>query len=224
MTRQRRQTRGSADLRKTIEGLYRLSQSEDWSLREEAGFCLRDLIEEHFEAGMALTESWPTDSSCFVRRAACLACMQRKRTTNSQRISEILRRLELVMTDDALYVRKCCGPFVVGYLGYTYPASTLPWLLHMANDQDLNVRANVAKAFSQALGKHHPREGLQVLDRLADDTRQRVRAAVGASFRNIIKYMSASDQVTCVNRNVRLAALAGTQFDLSAQQSLRRSL
>jgi hypothetical protein len=91
------------------------------------------------------------------------------------------------MHDDDAYVRKCCGPFVVGYLGYTYPTVTLPWLERMANALDLNVRANVAKAFSQALGRRRSREGLEILNRLAEDDRNRVASATGASVRNIAR-------------------------------------
>jgi hypothetical protein len=91
------------------------------------------------------------------------------------------------MRDESLYVRKCCGPFVVGYLGYTYPDTTIPWLRAQARLANLNVRANVAKAFSQALGGNYPEEALKILASLAEDDRPRVQAAVAASIRNIVR-------------------------------------
>lgn len=175
------------ELAASVRRLYELAQSDDWSEREEAGFSLRNLIEQHFEEGMALSAAWPADPSNYVRRAACLACMQRKAYTDEGRVAAVLERLTSLMADDDLYVRKCCGPFVVGYLGYTYPRVTLPWLESMAHSENLNVRANVAKAFSQALGRQQPDAGLSILSLLSDDTRHRVRSAVKSSLRNIVR-------------------------------------
>ncbi len=176
-----------AELAATVRRLYKLAQSDDWSEREEAGFTLRNLIEQHFEQGMALSQDWPSDPSNYVRRAACLACMQRKAHTDESRVATVLDRLTSLMADDDLYVRRCCGPFVVGYLGYTYPRVTLPWLEAMAASDDLNVRANVAKAFSQSLGRQQPDAGLSMLSLLSDDRRHRVRSAVKSSLRNILR-------------------------------------
>jgi 3-methyladenine DNA glycosylase AlkC len=174
-------------LRREIQRLKKLANSSDWVTREGAAFALRDLLEESFDDGMKLTEQWAADPSERIRRAACLGCMQRKKVTTPIRVRRVLKRLEQLMTDESLYVRKCCGPFVVGYLGYTYPDISLPWLRRQAQRRDLNVRANVAKAFSQALGKAHPREGLEILNVIADDNRLRVRSAVLSSLRNIIR-------------------------------------
>lgn len=185
MARQRKGMLESLDA--FILRLYVMSKSEDWTVREEAGFALRNQIEMDFDVSMALTNHWVHDESPYVRRAACLACMQRKAFTDSRRVSAVLERLIPLMADDDIYVRKCCGPFVVGYLGYTYPDITLPWLERMAMAEDINVRANVAKAFSQALGRHSPRFGLKLLNQLALDHRHRVRSAIGASMRNITK-------------------------------------
>jgi 3-methyladenine DNA glycosylase AlkC len=164
-----------------------MADSKNWTTREEAGFELRNLIEQDFNTYLELTVSWPKDESPRIRRAACLACMQRKATTTSTRLRRILKRLEPLMMDDDIYVRKCCGPFVVGYLGYTYPNITIPWLVRQARRKDLNVRANVAKAFSQALGGQRPLDAMKVLKLLADDERPRVRSAVAAALRNVVR-------------------------------------
>ncbi len=176
----------------TIETFQSRALSDNWHEREEAGFALRDLMEKYFDEVMTLTEGWVTHPSERVRRAACLACMQRKAYTTPVRLRKILRRLEKLMADDTMYVRKCCGPFVVGYLGYTYPTYTIPWLRKQAKRHDVNVRTNVAKAFSQALGRRHPAEGLSILQILANDERHRVRSAVLAALRNIVKWKSTS--------------------------------
>ena len=174
-------------LRREIERLKRLADSHDWTARERAGFALRDLLELNFDEGMKLTEQWVFDDSERIRRAACLACMQRKRFTSPARVRRVLKRVERLMKDESLYVRKCCGPFVIGYLGYTYPEISLPWLYRQAEKRHANIRTNVAKAFSQALGGRHPIDGVKILGLMARDDHARVRSAVSASLRNIQK-------------------------------------
>jgi hypothetical protein len=180
------------NIRDAVCSLRAQADSVNWSERETAGFMLRDMMEVHFDQVFQLTKAWVHDPSERVRRAVCLACMQRKRFTTSVRLRLILERLESLMADDSLYVRKCCGPFVVGYLGYTYPTTTLPWLEGQVRSPNLNTRANVAKAFSQALGGKHPVLAFEILHQLCDDPERRVRSAVGASVRNILRRKAAS--------------------------------
>ena len=148
---------------------------------------MRDLMEDHFAAAMKLTRRWPKDRSARIRRAACQSLMQRKAKTPVQRLPPVLKRLEILMKDDDIYVRKCCGPYVVAYLAYTYPLIVMPWLKIQARSTDLNVRANVAKAFSQSLGTRRPEDGVAILKLLAKDPRRRVRQAALSSARNISK-------------------------------------
>ena len=179
--------RRQMNLRRRVSELRKLANSDDWWDREIAGFALRDLMEDYFVEGMKLTSRWPNDRSARIRRAACQSLMQRKAKTTDERLPPILRRLELLMKDDDIYVRKCCGPYVVAYLAYTYPRIVMPWLKQQARSTDLNVRANVAKAFSQSLGTRRPEDGVAILKLLAKDPRRRVRQAVLSSARNISK-------------------------------------
>ena len=175
------------NLRRRIAELRKLADLDDWWDREIAGFALRDLIEDHFVEGMKLTIRWPKHRSARIRRAACQSLMQRKAKTTDDRLRPILKRLEVLMNDDDIYVRKCCGPYVVAYLAYTYPRIVIPWLKQQARSTDLNVRTNVAKAFSQSLGARRPQDGVAILNVLATDRRRRVRQAVLSSARNIFK-------------------------------------
>jgi 3-methyladenine DNA glycosylase AlkC len=175
------------NLRRRLSELRELAKSDDWWDREIAGFALRDLMEDHFAAAMALTRRWPKHRSARIRRAACQSLMQRKANTPDERLPPILKRLEISMQDDDIYVRKCCGPYVVAYLAYTYPRIVMPWLKNQARSSDLNVRANVAKAFSQSLGTRRPQDGVTILKMLDADRRLRVRQAVPAAARNITK-------------------------------------
>ena len=175
------------NLRGRISELRELADSDDWWDREIAGFALRNLIEDHFAGGMKLTSHWPKHRSARIRRAACQSLMQRKAKTTDDRLRPILKRLEVLMKDDDIYVRKCCGPYVVAYLAYTYPRIVIPWLKDQARCANLNVRTNVAKAFSQSLGARRPHDGIEILKLLATDRRHRVRQAVRSSAKNVFK-------------------------------------
>jgi 3-methyladenine DNA glycosylase AlkC len=179
--------RHDLNLRRRVSELRKLADSDDWWDRELAGFALRNLIEDHFVEGMKLTRHWPNDRSARIRRAACQSLMQRKAKTTQDRLRPMLMRLEILMEDDDIYVRRCCGPYVVAYLAYTYPQIVVPWLKDQARSTNLNVRTNVAKAFSQSLGARRPRDGVAILKVLATDHRWRVRKAVQSSARNIFK-------------------------------------
>ena len=65
-------------LRRQVARLYKAANSDDWWDRELAGFALRDLTEDNFANVMKLTKEWASDPSPRIRRAACLACLQRK--------------------------------------------------------------------------------------------------------------------------------------------------
>jgi 3-methyladenine DNA glycosylase AlkC len=176
-----------AAITKELVRLAKLAGSDDWSTREEGGFGVRDLMEQQFDQVFALTKAWVSSKSERLRRGACLACMQRKKFTDELRVRKLLTRLRHLMQDESLYVRKCCGPFVVGYLGYTYPRMALPWLRRQARSRHPNVRTNVAKAFSQALGRQQPEAALEILIPLLGDPKSRVRQAVMQSLRNVRK-------------------------------------
>lgn len=176
-----------ATLSAKLRQLRELASSDNWHEREDAGFQLRNLLEQHFEEMIDCLPEWVADSNDRIRRAACIACMQRKARTSTDRVKRVLKLLDRLMEDESLYVRKACGPFVVGYLGYTYPLEVLPWLSKQARHQNLERRINVAKSFSQALGRRFPAEGVSILERLSNDPRARVRSAVSSSVRNIAK-------------------------------------
>ncbi|MFZ5672118.1 MAG: HEAT repeat domain-containing protein [Pseudomonadota bacterium] len=96
------------------------------------------------------------------------------------------------MADRSVYVRKCCGPFVVGILGWTYPEILLPWLRRMAEHDDEHVRWNVASAFTQTLGRRFPDDAVTILHQLAADERKLARGAVRAALRTVGKTQGAA--------------------------------
>lgn len=173
---------------KMLRDLKKSADSDNWHEREDAGYQLRDFLEKDPARIIALTKDWVSDASENVRRAACLGCLIRKgRKLEAPLWPPILDRLAILMGDRSVYVRKCCGPFVVGILGWTYPETVLPWLKQMADSADEQVRWNVASAFTQTLGRRFPDEAIGILRKLAADERKLVRGAVRAALRNVVK-------------------------------------
>lgn len=159
--------------------------SDNWHNREFAGYALRNMFEENFDEIYPIIKKWTNNKNDRVRRASCLACMHRKKFGTKNRIVKILKLLEVLMKDDSKYVKKCCGPFVVGYLGYTYPQITLNWLNNQAIKTDENIRWNVAKSFSQALGRRFPHESLNILSKINYNDSKYVKSAIMSSLKNI---------------------------------------
>jgi HEAT repeat protein len=189
-------------LNRDLRDLKRRAASANWVVREGAGFALRDLMEIDFDAIFRATQGWVTDEDDRVRRAACLACMHRKRFGTPTRIRRILGRMLVLMRDESRYVQRACGPFVLGYLTYTYPVITIPFLRKAARARNPWVRVNVARAFSQAAGGRESSAAIELLEVLADDNDPRVVRAVGVAARNLRRR-------GIISRSRKLARMAG---------------
>lgn len=174
------------ELPRKIEEIRILIIDNDWKLREKGGFEFRDLFSENFELVLPIVIEWINDNNERIRRAAVLACMQKKLHNQPSKIVALLDMLENSLNDSSRYVRKCHGPFVLGYLGYTYPAIVLPRIELWAKVKEQEYeRWNIASAFSQALGRRYPDEAIKVLTLLASDSRPLVWKAVASSLKNV---------------------------------------
>ena len=174
----------------SLSELYKFAIDDDWKRREQAGFELRARVEKDHISMLPHIDRWLEDPNDRIRRAAVLACMVRKKYGTPEIITKILVRIGKVLNDDSLYVRKCTGPFVLGYLGYTYPEITLPqiklWVDSYMNGPKY-ICWNLASAFSQALGRRYPDFALEILPRLAQHNDKFVQRAVIRSICNVAK-------------------------------------
>lgn len=176
----------ATNLQQRIEEIRLLAIDTDWKSREKGGFELRNLFADNFESIQPILTAWMNDKNERIRRAAVLACMQKKLHEQPYRVIRILDMLEISLDDTSRYVRKCHGPFVLGYLGYTYPTIVLPRIEQWSRVKKRQYeRWNIASAFSQAFGRRYPDEAIKVLTLLASDSRQLVWKAVASSLKNV---------------------------------------
>jgi len=134
--------------------------------------------------------------------------MMRKRYGSSDAIDSLLDRLEIVLNDPSEYVRKCTGPFVLGYLGYTYPTIVLPRLRFWFEQYESGPKHtcwNLASAFSQALGRREPVTAVALLPKLADHHEAVVRRAVARSLVNVARVAEREVVDVCLNRRQELS-------------------
>ncbi|MDX2085356.1 MAG: HEAT repeat domain-containing protein [Candidatus Melainabacteria bacterium] len=167
---------------------------QPWQVREWGGFSLRGLMEKHFEEAFALSEPWVHDPSVNVRRGALIGCKLTKKSATPERVHQVLERISHFMSDENDYIKKNCGPFVVNELGSLQPEIVLNWLKIQAQIPNVHVRANVAKAFTQAFGKRYPQEAMSVLELLRDDPERRVQSAIISALKNLNKNGAVSSE------------------------------
>ncbi len=171
-----------------VSVLHSSAKDGDWRRREDVGFELRARMETDWRPTLCTVREWLTDDDPSVRRAAVVACMVRKRFGTPEIICALLEELERVLDDANPYVRRNLGPFVLGYLGYTYPDVVLPqlrrWVARFCNGPSYPCW-NLASAFSQALGRRHPIVALELLPQLANHPSALVRRAVARSLVNV---------------------------------------
>lgn len=181
--------------------LKKIAQDDDWRLREDAGFELRARTEEGFEQNYKVIKKWLNSNDENIRRAGVIGCMVRKRYGTSEKIYRLMRLLEKVLDDPSVYVRRNTGPFVIGYLGYTYPDTVLPilseWAKQYKNSSKFCACWNIVSAFSQALGRRRPQEALQVMRTFASHPHYIVQRSVTKSLVNISKTAFSDTVMLC---------------------------
>jgi 3-methyladenine DNA glycosylase AlkD len=168
--------------------LQKLSDDENWEVREWAASALGELLDAHFDALYPTAQAWVLHESQFVRRAVVVGAKYAAQKRHPERASALLDLIEPLVTDRAEEVRRNLGPFAVGD-GYlrSYPKETLASVRRWARSDDEQSRWNAAMVFAAAQAQHHVDEALAVLSDLARDQRRYVWMAVSSALRNLVK-------------------------------------
>lgn len=186
----------------TLLELQREAANPDWERREVAGFELRRRVEVDWQAKLPVLDAWLVSDNEYIRRAAVLACMVRKRYGSPPCTIGLLEKIEKVLNDSSVYVRKCTGPFVLGYLGYTYPDVVLPQIetwFDRYKDGHKYTCWNLASTFSQALGRRQPQTALKLLPLLADHPDNLVIRATVRSLSNVATVLPGEVEALCLS-------------------------
>lgn len=164
----------------------RLARDDDKEVRDTAAGLFARLLTESFADGLPIAREWATGPESRLRRAAVVAAKYAARTRKPEWAEPLLDLVELALRDPDEYVRKSLGPSALGdQFVRSYPDATLARLRRWMQDEDQNVRWNVAMTFSAASGARLAQRAPDVLDFLADDERPFVRDAVRAAQRRV---------------------------------------
>jgi HEAT repeat protein len=165
---------------------YRLARDDDWGVRESAASLLGELITQAWADTMPLVREWVSGPDSRLRRAVVVAAKYAARTRNPEWAEPLLNLIEPALRDHEEYVRKSLGPFAIGdQFVRSYPDATLARLRKWMQDEDENLRWNVAMAFSAASGARLAQRAPDILEFLAQDERPFVRGAVKSAQRRI---------------------------------------
>jgi len=168
--------------------LLRLADDEDWLVREAAHSTLGRLLVAHFDAFYPVLQSWAGHSSASVRRGVAIAARKAANERREEWAEPLLNLVEPLLADREKYVRKNLGPYAIGDgLLRCYPELTLRYLEKWAgsDDEDEQVRWNVAMSFASYGGNKQWEKALELLTRLATDERRYVWRAVASALHYI---------------------------------------
>jgi HEAT repeat protein len=165
---------------------YRLAREDDWGVRETAATLLGRLLVEDWANTLPHAREWVSGPDSRLRRAVVVAAKYVARGRKKELTEPLLDLIEPALRDHDEYVRKSLGPFAIGdQFVRSYPDATLTRLRKWMQDQDENVRWNVAMTFSAASGARIAQRAPDILEFLAGDDRPFVRGAVRAAQRRV---------------------------------------
>ncbi|OLC20258.1 MAG: hypothetical protein AUH33_04035 [Chloroflexi bacterium 13_1_40CM_68_21] len=165
---------------------YRLARDDDWGVRETAASLLGQLLIDAWAETLPHAREWVGGPDSRLRRAVVVAAKYAARTRRQEWAEPLLDLIEPALRDHDEYVRKNLGPFAIGdQFVRSYPEATLARLREWMQDENENVRWNVAMAFSAASGARLAARAPDILEFLASDERPFVRGAVRAAQRRV---------------------------------------
>lgn len=167
--------------------LYKITNDSNWEVREYAAGALGGTLTANPEFYSTL-KKWVKDSSENIRRGVVLAAASLRDKNDPVKIKKAFDLFEPLMYDSSQYVKKNLGPFILGsYYGNNMPGIVLAFLYKMIKVKDPHVRWNVAMAFNNSFGNHHPNEAIKYLRILVNDDSPVVHRAVKSTLNHLRK-------------------------------------
>lgn len=167
--------------------LYKITDDGNWEVREYAAGALAGTLAANPEF-YSILKKWVKDSSENIRRGVVLSATALRDKKDPEKISKAFGLFEPLMYDSSQYVKKNLGPFILGsYFGNNMPDVVLAFLYRMIKVKDPHVRWNVAMAFNNSFGNHHPDEAIKYLRILANDNTPVVQRAVKSTLNHLRK-------------------------------------
>lgn len=167
--------------------LYKITDDANWEVREYAAGALGGTLAANPEFYSTL-KKWVKDCSENIRRGVVLSAAALRDKNDPAKIKKAFDLFEPLMYDSSQYVKKNLGPFILGsYFGNNMPDIVLAFLYKMIKIKNPHVRWNVAMAFNNSFGNHHPNEAIKYLRILANDETLMVQRAVKSTLNHLHK-------------------------------------
>jgi HEAT repeat protein len=159
--------------------IEQMAVDDDWRVRESAAENIRQLNERYFEDYYPVWKEWVHDENHFLRRAAAMGLTR----ISPDHYSEAWNLIEPLLYDENIYVRKSMGRIVLGAVSSRMPVESFRRMRELVqNQQNHNLRWNIATSLGSRYGLQHPKESLALLHELARDERRFVWRAASASL------------------------------------------
>ena len=170
--------------------LYRITDDENWEVREYAAGALAETLRSYPGFNKTLRK-WTRDKSENIRRGVVLAAVGLRNRKDPGTFDKMMLLLEPLLYDSSVYVKKNLGPFILGsYYGNAFPGKMFECLDRIIKIKDENVRWNAAMVFNNSFGHRHQEEARKYLKILSEDTRLVVRRAVKSAINHLNKRIS----------------------------------
>lgn len=179
--------------KKVAEYLHKITNDDNWEVREYAAGALAETLRSHPEFYSTLRK-WTKDKSENIRRGVVLAAVGLRDRKDPETLKKAFALLEPLLYDSSMYVKKNLGPFILGsYFGNAFPKEMFRLIGKMVRVKNENVKWNAAMAFNNSFGHHYTEEALKFLRLLIKDESPVVKRAVRSTLNHLRKRHKIAD-------------------------------
>ena len=149
--------------KKVEEYLYKITNDDNWEVREYAAGALAETLRSNPEFYSTLRK-WSKDKSENIRRGVVIAAAGLRDRKKPETLKKAFALLEPLLYDSSMYVKKNLGPFILGsYFGNAFPEEMFRLIRKMVKVKNENVKWNAAMAFNNSFGHRFPGEAVKFL-------------------------------------------------------------
>ena len=184
--------------------IFRLANSDDWGVREEAATILKRLNKKHFKEMILIYKKWIKDGNNFIQRAISVGLSGVK---DSYALA--CEVIEPILRNSDRYVRVNLGPFSLAWLYYRDKETVQKYIKKWLKSDNENVLWNLVMIFSQARGKYEPDTALEMIKEVCKKSESDlVQRGCASVLYNVAKYHPTKVQAF-INQNRNAAWFDG---------------
>jgi 3-methyladenine DNA glycosylase AlkD len=166
-----------------LSKIQEMANHDDWRVREAAARQIQDLNQRYFDDYLPVWQEWVRDENHFLRRAAEVGLLN----FSNLYYEKAFNLLEPLLYDENQYVRRSCGPLALNAVASLNPEKSLKRFTNLIQQENTNLRWNIAMCLGARLGQEHLDSSLPLLYELAKDRRRFVWRATAASVIQLLR-------------------------------------